>query len=100
MGLLTSLLTLPVSGPLHGLQFILEQIREQALAELMTEEQIQTMMIETSMQHQAGQISDEEYQEIEDHLLQQLNLRRQLSEPEAYEGMPAEEAEQQDEAPE
>lgn len=95
MGLLTSLLTLPVSGPVHGLQFLLEQIREQALAELMTEEQIQTRMIEASMQHQAGQMSDEEYREIEDHLLEQLNLRRQLSEPEMYdEPNPPGEAEQ------
>lgn len=83
MGLITGLLTLPVSGPIYGLQFILEQIREQALAELMSEEQIQTALIEASMQHQAGQISDEEYQQIEEELFQQLKIRRQLSEPEA-----------------
>lgn len=93
MGLLSGLLTLPVSGPMYGMRFILEQIREQALAELMSEEQIQTMLIETSLQHQAGQISDEEYREVEDHLLQQLNIRRQLTEPETPDEM-TEDAEQ------
>lgn len=82
MGLITGLLTFPVTGPIHGFRFILEQIREQALAELMSEEQIQTALIEASMQHQAGQISDEEYQQIEEDLFQQLKIRRQLTEPE------------------
>lgn len=98
MGLLSSLLTLPVSGPLYGLQFILEQIREQALSEVMSEEQIQGLMIEASMQHQAGQISDEEYREIEDHLLQQLNIRRQLTEDDTADQRPA--AEEQSESSE
>lgn len=81
MGLITGLLTLPVSGPIRGLQFILEQIREQALAEMMTEEQIEASLIEASLQHQAGEISDEEYREIEDHLIDQLNTLRSLSRP-------------------
>jgi hypothetical protein len=75
------LLTFPVTGPIYGMRFILEQIREQALAEMLTEEQIETLLIEASLQHQAGEISDEEYEEIENQLLEQWNTLRTLSQP-------------------
>jgi hypothetical protein len=74
------LLTFPVTGPVKGFQFILEQIRDQALAEMMTQEQIHALLVETSLRHQAGEISDEEYQEIETKLIEELNTVRQLNE--------------------
>ena len=37
MGLISELLLLPVTGPVHGLQFILEQSREEAEAERLDE---------------------------------------------------------------
>jgi mRNA-degrading endonuclease toxin of MazEF toxin-antitoxin module len=77
------LLTLPVTGPVRGLQFILEVIRDQALAEMLTEDQIQTLLIESSLRHQAGEITDEEYEEVETALLEHLNTIRALN-SEAY----------------
>jgi hypothetical protein len=79
MMFLFRLLALPVTGPVKGFRFILEQIRDQALAEMLTEEEIQSLMIEASIQHQNGEISDEEYQEVEDRLLEELQTLRQLS---------------------
>jgi hypothetical protein len=79
---LFKLLALPVTGPINGFRFILEQIRNQALAEMLSEEEIQSLLIESSMRHQAGEISDDEYQEIEDGLMQELTLRRSLSDGE------------------
>lgn len=75
------LLALPVTGPANGLKFVLEQIREQALAEMPSEEEIESMMIEASLQHQAGQISDEELEDIENRLLEELRTIRQLQQP-------------------
>jgi hypothetical protein len=79
MMFLFRLLALPVTGPVNGLRFILEQIRQQALAEMLTEEEIESLMIEASIQHQNGEISDEEYQELEDRLLEELRTIRQLN---------------------
>jgi hypothetical protein len=79
MMFLFRLLALPVTGPVNGFRFILEQIREQALAEMLSEEEIESLMIEASIQHQNGEISDEEYQEIEDRLLAELRTLRQLT---------------------
>lgn len=73
------LLTLPVTGPLEGLRFILEQIRDQALAEMLTEDEIQSLLIDATMRYEAGEISEEEFTEMEDQLLQELNTIRQLN---------------------
>ena len=72
------LLTLPVTGPVNGFRFILEQIRDQALAEMPSEAEIESLMIEASIRHQAGEISDEEYEEIETNLLEELRTIRRL----------------------
>lgn len=77
------LLALPFTGPANGLKFVLEQIREQALAEMPSEAQIESMMIESSLQHQAGEITDEELEEIETRLLEELRTIRQLNQPPA-----------------
>jgi hypothetical protein len=75
------LLTLPVTGPLEALRFILEQIRDQALAEMLTEEEIQSLLIDATMRYESGEISEEEFTEMEDQLLQELNTIRQLNQP-------------------
>lgn len=79
------LLALPVTGPISGMRFILEQIREQALAEMLTEEEIQSLLIQASIQHQAGEISDEEVEELETRLLAELRTIRRLQDAEVTE---------------
>lgn len=79
------LLTFPVTGPVKGFQFVLEQIRDQALAEMLSEDQIHALLIEASIRHQEGEISDEEYQELETKLVEELNTLRTLQPRDDYE---------------
>ena len=76
MGLLTDVLLLPITGPVRGLRFIAEQVKEQADAELdpgRRAEQVQGELIELSVRRDLGQISEDEYAAQEEALLEQLN---------------------------
>jgi hypothetical protein len=78
MPFITRLLLFPVTGPIHGLTWVLEQIREAAEAEMPSADQIEAMLVEASLQHQSGELTDEEYEEIENQLLDDLNAIRNL----------------------
>jgi gas vesicle protein GvpG len=92
MGLLTDLLLLPVTGPTRGLIFILEQIREQADAELFDQDAIEEELLALSLRHDLGEIGEAEFAAQENELLQRLNgLRAAVDAPasledEGYEG--------------
>jgi hypothetical protein len=76
MGLLSELLLLPITGPVRGLRFIAEQVKEQVDAELdpaRRAEQVQAELIRLSVRHDLGQISADEYAAQEAALLEQLN---------------------------
>ena len=76
MGLLTDVLLLPIMGPVRGLTFIAEQVKEQADAELdpwRRAEQVQAELIELSVRRDLGQISEDEYVAQEAALLEQLS---------------------------
>jgi len=76
MGLLTDLLLLPITGPVRGLRFIAEQVKEQVDAERdpgRRAEQVQAELIELSVRRDLGQISEDEYVAQEAALLEQLN---------------------------
>ena len=76
MGLLTDVLLLPITGPVRGLRFIAEQVKEQADAERdprRRAEQVQGELIELSVRRDLGQISEDEYAAQEAALLEQLN---------------------------
>jgi uncharacterized alpha-E superfamily protein len=76
MGLLSDLLLLPVTGPLRGLRFIVEQVKEQVDAQLdpgQRAEQVQAEIIRLSVRRELGQISEDEYAAQEAALLEQLN---------------------------
>ena len=65
-------------GPVRGLRFIAEQIKEQVDAELdpaRRAEQVQAELIHLSVQRDLGQISADEYAAQEAALLAQLNER-------------------------
>ena len=79
MGLLSDLLLLPVMGPIQGLRFIAEQVKEQVDAELdpgRRAEQVQAELIRLSVRRDLGQISEDEYAAQEAALLAQLNALR------------------------
>ena len=76
MGLLSDLLLLPIMGPVSGLRFIAEQVKEEVDAELdpgRRAAQVQAELIRLSVQRDLGQISADEYTAHEAALLEQLN---------------------------
>jgi hypothetical protein len=76
MGLLTDVLLLPVTGPVRGLRFIAQQVKDQVDAErdpVRRSQQVQAELIRLSVRRDLGQISEDEYAAQEAALLKQLN---------------------------
>jgi hypothetical protein len=76
MGLLSGLLLFPITGPVYGLKFVLEQIQAQVDAQLLDEGQVIADLMTIGQLHEAGEISAEEYASQEAALLEQLNAIR------------------------
>ena len=76
MGLLSDLLLFPITGPVYGLKFVLEQIQAQVDAQLLDEGQVMSNLMTIGLQHEMGEISDEEYAQQEAALLEQMNAIR------------------------
>lgn len=77
MGLITGLLTLPLA-PVRGTIWIAEQLAAEAERELGDESTIRRRLAEAERQYDAGAISVEEYEAIEDALLERLEELRDL----------------------
>jgi Gas vesicle protein G len=71
MGFLTALVTLPLA-PLKATMWVAEQVSEQAMRELYDEGRIRQELEELERLHDAGQISDDEYESNEEVLLDRL----------------------------
>jgi hypothetical protein len=91
MGLITGLLFFPVWAPMQGFRFVMERLRDEAEAVLRDEGRAFAELIDLSLRHEAGKISDEEYAEQEADLLERLNSIREYRdgllhpEPDEYE---------------
>jgi cytochrome c-type biogenesis protein CcmI len=72
MGLFLNLLTLPVSGPVGGTIWIAEQVRAAAEREYYDEASIREQLLELEQRFQAGEIAEEEYEEVADELVERL----------------------------
>jgi hypothetical protein len=75
MGLLTGLLTLPLA-PLRGTLWVAEQLAEQAARELGDETTLRRRLAEAERDLELGLISAEEYDALEDELLERIELAR------------------------
>jgi len=73
MGLLTGLLTLPLA-PVRGTIWIAEQLADQAALELGDERAIRRQLVEAELAYEAGELGEEEFEAIEDELLERLEL--------------------------
>jgi Gas vesicle protein G len=73
MGLFTGLLTLPLA-PVRGTMWIAEQIASVAEEELDEERVVRRQLVEAEIQFEAGLIGEDEYERIEDELLERLEL--------------------------
>ena len=71
MGLITGLLTLPLA-PVRGVAWIGEQIAEEADRQLDPEARIRRELSRLQVEHELGDLSDEEFERREDELLEQL----------------------------
>jgi uncharacterized membrane protein len=74
MGLITGLLTLPLA-PVRGTIWIAERLLEEAERELDDPENIEQRLSDAEARYERGEISEDEYERIEDELLRRLMAR-------------------------
>jgi hypothetical protein len=77
VGLITGLLLLPVTGPVTGFRVLLERLRDEAEGAMRDEGRAFAELIDLSMRHKDGQLSDLEFAEQEDALLARLESIRE-----------------------
>jgi len=74
MGILLDLLTMPILGPIRGVIWIAEKMNEQVERKLYDEEAVHGQLMELELNYEMGEISEEEYLEAEEALLEKLKL--------------------------
>jgi len=72
VGLLSSLLTFPVSGPVAGIKWSLRQIQHVVDEELTDDTSIKQELMELQMRLEMAEIDDTQYREAEAHLMARL----------------------------
>jgi len=75
VGVLTGLLLLPLA-PLRGTIWIAEKLAEYAESELNDERAVRRLLVEAEAALEAGELSEAEYNQIEDQLLDRLDELR------------------------
>ena len=75
MGLFTGLLLLPLA-PLRGTIWIAERLKDYAEQELGDEAMARRLLAEAELAFEAGDLSEAEYEAVEDELLERLDLLR------------------------
>jgi hypothetical protein len=75
MGFLTGILLLPLA-PLRGTIWLAEKLTEVAERELDSEQTIKRLLLEAEMAFDAGELTEAEYEQVEDELLERLELVR------------------------
>jgi hypothetical protein len=71
MGLLTGILLLPLA-PLRATVWLAERLAEQAEHELDDEAAVRRLLVEAEIEYESGELSEPEYEAIEDALLDRL----------------------------
>jgi hypothetical protein len=79
MGFLTGLLLLPLA-PLRGTIWVAERLMEVAEREVASEATFKRLLVEAEIAFEAGELSEAEYEQIEDELLERLELARREGE--------------------
>jgi hypothetical protein len=77
MGILFDLLSFPVTGPLKGLLWIAEKVRDQAEGEIYNEDNIRGQLMELELHLDLGEITEDEYMAAEEELLDRLRAIRE-----------------------
>jgi polyhydroxyalkanoate synthesis regulator phasin len=76
--MLFKLLSLPITAPLAGVQWIGEKIHETALAELNNPAEIKRKLAALEAKLEAGEMSEAEFEALEDELIQRLKTASQM----------------------
>jgi hypothetical protein len=79
VGLLSGLILLPLA-PLRGTIWLAEKLAEHAEHELDEETTARRLLLEAEIAFEAGTLSLEEYEQVEDELLERLELARSAPE--------------------
>jgi hypothetical protein len=79
MGFLTGLVLLPLA-PLRGTIWLAERLMEVAEREVDSEATFRRLLVEAEIAFEAGELSEAEYEQIEDELLERLELARREGE--------------------
>ena len=77
MGLFTGLLLLPLA-PLRGTIWIAERLMEYAEEELGDEAMARRLLAEAELAYESGELSEAEYEAVEDELLERIELLREV----------------------
>ncbi len=80
MGLLTTLLFLPIAGPAKGIRWSLEQVRRLAEEELTDDRAIKEELLELQLLLELGDIDESEYRAREARLMERLHQMREWRE--------------------
>lgn len=78
MGLLTTLLTLPVSGPVKGALWVAEKVHDAAYAQLHDPAAVKRALAELERQVDAGEIDEDAFEAAEAVLLDRLEEAQRL----------------------
>jgi hypothetical protein len=76
MGFLTGLVLLPLA-PLRGTIWLAEKLAEVAERELDDEATVRRLLVEAEIAFDSGELTEDEYELIEDELLERLEVARQ-----------------------
>jgi gas vesicle protein GvpG len=77
MGVFTGLLLLPLA-PLRGTIWIAERLLDYAEEELGDERTVRRLLAEAELAYEAGELSEPEYEAVEDELLERLELLQEV----------------------
>src|SRR5919205_300626 len=75
--MLLKLLTAPLTAPLAGFRFILDQVAEMADRELYDEDRIREELLELQLRLDEGEITEDEYAEQEADVMARLRVARE-----------------------
>jgi hypothetical protein len=79
VGLVSGLLLLPLA-PLRGTVWLAEKLAEEAARELDDETAVRRLLVEAELELERGALTEEEFERIEDELLERLDLARTTEE--------------------
>lgn len=77
MGILTKILTFPITGPIDGVLWLAETLAERAEDEIYSPEKIRAQLTELELRFDLGEFSEADYLAAEDELLARLRVARQ-----------------------